>query len=179
MGINDIPTDLAYSVNLVGAQKQQGDPETMQQILVSQQQQLLQMQQQMQQLQLQLQGATSRQAGSTLFTQHQQQQQQQRGWSTSAPTEAATNVGLHTLQSGLGSAGLDAAALGVVDGDFNNLFSAQGGVAGIDNVFLKNMHLYTEAGKRKRSDNWLRPDYHLDTDKKYEDMSVSDLLYDM
>ena len=67
----------------------------------------------------------------------------------------------------------------MVDGDLNNLFSAQGGVAGIDNVFLKNMHLYTEAGKRKRSDNWLRPDYHLDTDKKYEDMSISDLLYGM
>lgn len=83
------------------------------------------------------------------------------------------------MSAGLGSAGISTASLGVLDGDLNNLFSNEGGVAGINNDFSHNMQLYAAAGKRKRSDNWLRPDYHLESDKKFEDMSLCELFYGM
>ena len=36
-----------------------------------------------------------------------------------------------------------------------------------------------EASKHKRSTNWLRPDCHIDKDKKFEDMSYFELVHGM
>ena len=86
----------------------------------------------------------------------------------------------HTLQSGLASAGLTTAALGLLDGDVNGLFSTQTNAQGMpDTDWLKNLRLMSDTSKRKRSTNKLRPDCYIDVDKLYHEMSFQELVNGM
>ena len=44
---------------------------------------------------------------------------------------------------------------------------------------LSKLKSLTDAGKRKRSSNWLRPDHHIESDKKFENMSFQELMHGM
>ena len=44
---------------------------------------------------------------------------------------------------------------------------------------MSGLQLLSESSKRKRSQHWIRPDYHLPYDKAYEDMSYRELMFGM
>ena len=118
--------------------------------------------------------------------QHQQQQQQQHHTSAPPPGFQTLPVGgvrggalqdaSHTLQTGLASAGLSTASLGLLGGEVGSLFTANTTAQGMpDQDWLHNLKLMSDSNKRTRSSYKLRPDAHIDVDKKHDDMSFQEL----
>ena len=90
--------------------------------------------------------------------------------------QATHSLGAYTLES----AGVNAAALGL-QGGFNSLFQVNTSDQGMvqETELLNTLKLLTDAGKRKKSNNWLRPDHHIEIDKKFENMSYQELVHGM
>ena len=97
------------------------------------------------------------------FLQQQQQHNQQQ----------------QTVQAGLASAGLSLGAIGIQQGGPGGLFSdgKPGMWSGGD--LLSGLQSLHDASKRKRSQSWMRPDYHLPVDKGYDEMTYRELVYGM
>ena len=157
----------------------------------TQQQQLQQMQQQLSEMQARLQWHQE-------VAQHQQQIGGDQGRqpfmvstqdmgevvTTTRGTPGAGPIPIgpqQTIRAGLHRAGLNTASMGIADGDFGSLYTPQQAQQGTgpEMDLLMGMRLMGEASKRKRSTNWLRPDCHIDKDKKFEDMSYYELVHGM
>ena len=127
-----------------------------------------------------------------------QQQQQQQHYTTGQPLSVNPPPGFsslpggggfgqgaglqatHTIQAGLATAGLGLGNMGLQSGDVDGLFnSTQTGKSVGDGDLLASLQAATEASRRKRSKLWIRPDYHLPTDKSYEEMSYRELMFGM
>ena len=111
--------------------------------------------------------------GFTNLTSQQQSTQQQQA--------AAAASASHTLKAGLAGAGLGHTSLGLLTEDYNSLLHTPSVTAGMspDLGWMCNLKLWNESSSRKRSTSWLRPDYHITIDKKYEDMTYSELVCGM
>ena len=85
----------------------------------------------------------------------------------------------HTVQAGLSGAGLNLSSMGVAGGNWSSLFGEdrQGGYAGND--LMSGLQYLSGACQKKKSELWLRPDYHIPADKSYEEMSYRELVYGM
>ena len=92
-----------------------------------------------------------------------QQHQQHRNTST-------------TLQAGLSAAGLTPAHMGL-SGSFMDPRSSHNSAGEGD--LLSTLCRIGEVTRRKRSSHWLRPDYHIPTDKVYSEMTYRELLFGM
>ena len=64
---------------------------------------------------------------------------------------------------------------------YSNLLHTPSTTAGMspDMSWMCNLKLWNESSSRKRSTSWLRPDYHITIDKKYDDMTYSELVCGM
>ena len=78
------------------------------------------------------------------------------------------------MQTGMASAGLSTASLGLLGGDTARLFTPQDST-GMDMDWLGNLKLLSDNSKRKRSTNKLRPDCYIEVDKKFDDMNFQEL----
>ena len=94
-------------------------------------------------------------------------------------SKSKQNQQQHTVQAGLASAGLSLGAIGIQQGGPGGLFSdgKPGMWSGGD--LLSGLQSLHDASKRKRSQSWMRPDYHLPVDKGYDEMTYRELVYGM
>ena len=103
---------------------------------------------------------------STLHNQHPQQQQQQEG----ETVPIFSTSGNMTIQAGLRN------NMGILPPDLGGAF---GGVQLEGMQLLNSLRVAAESNARRRSKVWLYPDYHLDYDKGYEQMTHAELFFGM
>ena len=92
------------------------------------------------------------------------------------------NMGSHAIKAGLLGAGLSHGSIGLISEDFDNLLNPPRAPAGMvpDTDWLCNgLQWMTKMSSRKKSTNWLRPEFHIEADKYYHEMSYGELMFGM
>ena len=89
--------------------------------------------------------------------------------------------GLQSVQQDLATAGVDPGlGLGILPEEYVNMeeINHQSG-SEFDRSLLSGLLGLSESSRRKRSNNWMRPDCHIPTDKGHSEMSFPELVYGM